>query len=196
MSKSKGEFLTLSRLEELGYSPMVYKFFCLQSHYRKQLVYSEEALDSAKSAYEKLIKRLTNLTDDNSAIDKEKFNELNDNFKAALGNDLNTSFAITVVFDVLKSDTTNNTKIALIKEFDKVLGLEFANALEKKQEIEESNNANIDEQLKKHIEEMIEKRKLAKQQKDYATADAIRNELISKGIELIDTKEGTTYKLK
>ena len=196
MSKSKGEFLTLSRLEELGYSPMVYKFFCLQSHYRKQLVYSEEALDSAKSAYEKLIKRLTNLTDDNSAIDKEKFNELNDNFKAALGNDLNTSFAITVVFDVLKSDTTNNTKIALIKEFDKVLGLEFAKALEKKQEIEESNNANIDEQLKKYIEEMIEKRKLAKQQKDYATADAIRNELISKGIELIDTKEGTTYKLK
>ena len=197
MSKSKGEFLTLTRLEELGYSPMVYKFFCLQSHYRKQLVYSEEALESAKSAYEKLMKRIANLITDNSNIDQEKFDELNNKFKSALGNDLNTSFAITVVFDVLKSDTTNNTKIALLKEFDKVLGLEFEKAIESKQTIEnESMDVEVNEELGKYIEEMIEKRKQAKLQKDYATADAIRNELANKGVELIDTKEGTTYKLK
>ncbi len=197
MSKSKGEFLTLTRLEELGYSPMVYKFFCLQSHYRKQLVYSEEALNSAKSAYDKLIKRIANLTADNSQIDEEKFNEFNNNFKAAIGNDLNTSFAITVVFDVLKSDANNNTKIALLKEFDKVLGLEFEKAIDSKQNTETKNiTTEIDEELKKYIEEMIEKRKQAKLQKDYAAADVIRNELTSKGVELIDTKEGTTYKLK
>ena len=197
MSKSKGEFLTLTKLEELGYSPMVYKFFCLQSHYRKQLVYSEEALNSAKSAYDKLIKRIANLSKDNSTVDEEKFNEFNNNFKAAIGNDLNTSFAITVVFDVLKSDINNNTKIALLKEFDKVLGLEFGKTIENKQNTEKQNVASeIDEELKKYIEEMIEKRKQAKLQKDYALADSIRNELTSKGIELIDTKEGTTFKLK
>ena len=197
MSKSKGEFLTLTKLEELGYSPMVYKFFCLQSHYRKQLVYSEEALNSAKSAYDKLIKRIANLSKDNSTVDEEKFNEFNNNFKAAIGNDLNTSFAITVVFDVLKSDINNNTKIALLKEFDKVLGLEFEKTIENKQNTEKQNAAmEIDEELKKYIEEMIEKRKQAKLQKDYALADSIRNELTSKGIELIDTKEGTTFKLK
>ncbi len=193
MSKSKGEFLTLSVIENKGYSPLVYKFFCLQSHYKKQLVFSYEGLDIAKSAYEKLIKRINNLKVDDSAIDQESYNTFTKQFKDALANDLNTALAITAIFDVLKADTTNATKIKLIKDFDSVLeiGLKDEIGKVKVEEIQE-----IDAELKLYIEKMVEERKQAKAEKNYARADEIRNELMSKGVELIDTKEGTTYRLK
>lgn len=192
MSKSKGEFLTISLLESKGYSPMHYRLFCLQSHYRKQLVFSYEGLDMAKAAYEKLVKRLQKLTADESVVEKDSFEKFNKQFKDALEKDLNTALALTVVFDVLKAEISNNTKIALIKEFDKVLSLnltqEIGNAVKEEQI--------VDKDLEEFILKKIEERKLAKQNKDYLTADAIRNELASQGVELIDTKDGTTYKLK
>lgn len=193
MSKSKGEFLTISLLEEKGYSPLVYKFFCLQSHYRKQLVFSYEGLDSAKSAYDKLIKRLNNLKSENKNVESEKFELYNNKFKDCLANDLNTASAITMIFDVLKSDLNNDTKIELIKNFDSVLEIGLKDALEN---VEEEKGQEIDSELKAYVEEMIEQRKLAKAEKNYARADEIRNELANKGIELIDTKEGTTFRLK
>lgn len=196
MSKSKGGFLTLDKLAELGFSAMVYKFFCLQSHYRKQLIFSEEALESAKSAYDKLVKRILALTPDGKGIDEKQFEELNSKFKSALENDLNTSLALTAIFDVLKADATNDTKIELIKSFDKVLGLGFDQLFESQNNDLNEDKVQIDADLKNYVEEMIEKRRLAKQARDFATADAIRNELLAKGIELVDSKEGTTYKIK
>ena len=192
MSKSSGNFLTLDRLKELGFSPMVYKFFCLQSHYRKQLVFSEEALLSAQSAYDKLVKRIQNISQDNLPVDMAVYDSLNNQFKSALENDLNTSLAVTAVFDVLKAETTGSTKIKLLQDFDSVLGLGFAQILSQTKE----DDKQVDDNLKEYVEQMIEKRKQAKLQRDYATADAIRNELLAKGIELVDTKDGTTYKIK
>jgi len=194
MSKSSGEFLTVSLLQEKGYNPMHYRFFCLQSHYRRQLVFSYEGLDMAKAAYEKLYKRLTNLKNNGNAVNSVKFEEFDNKFKSALSNDLNTAMAVTCVFDVLKADINDETKIALIKSFDRVLGLNLAKAFEEKKEIVEE--INIDAETKQFVEKMIEERKLAKAEKNYSRADEIRNELASKGIELIDTKEGTTYKIK
>ena len=196
MSKSKGEFLTLKRLEEMGYSPLVYKFFCLQSHYRKQLVFSEEALNSSKIAYEKLIKRIQKLEKNEDIINNEMFEEYKNKFNEAIGNDLNTSFAITVLFDVLKSDMSDNTKIELIKDFEQVLNIGLVEALEKNENTgDKEQNELIDSEFKKLIEQMIEERKKAKLEKDYAKADLIREQLLSKGVELIDTKEGTIYKI-
>ena len=198
MSKSSGNFLTLNKLAELGYSPMVYKFFCLQSHYRKQLVFSEEALDGAKSAYEKLIKKVISLkTDDNQVFNKQKFEEFKNQFMSALENDLNTSLAITTLFDVLKSEIGNKTKLEILKDFDKVLGLGLedelcANVNTKAESAEEE----ISEDLKAYVLQKIEERKQAKMQKNFAKADEIRNELLEKGIELLDTREGTLFKLK
>lgn len=196
MSKSKGEFLTLTKLEQMGYSPLVYKFFCLQSHYRKQLVFSEEALNSSKTAYEKLIKRIQRLEADNIPVNDEKFKEFKNKFNEALGNDLNTSFAITVLFDVLKSEISVNTKIDLIKDFEQVLNLGLTEALERDTSIvDDCDNILHDVQFKSLIEQMIEERKNAKLQKDFARADLIREQLLSKGVELVDTKEGTMYKI-
>ena len=135
MSKSKGEFLTVSLLEEKGYDPLSYRFFCLQSHYRKSLVFSWENLDNATVAYNKLLTRIAALKDEGE-VEQAAFDEYKSKFMAAMDNDLNTSMAVTVLYDVLKAKTNDKTKLALLDSFDTVLGLkllEKAAALRAKQ---------------------------------------------------------------
>lgn len=184
MSKSKGEFLTVSLLESKGYNPLAYRLMCLQSHYRKQLLFSYESLDNTVVAYNKLknkIKSLKNNLEGNIEEAKEKYETL---FKQALENDLNTSDALTILYDVLKSDLNNKTKLFLVEEFDKVLSLDLL------------KEDKIDKELEKYILEKIEERNVAKKNKDYSKADNIREELESRGILISDTREGTSYQLK
>lgn len=185
MSKSKGEFLTLSLLQEKGYSPLVYRLFCLNSHYRKQLVFSYNNLDITKIAYEKLLRKIDILLENPTGeIQNTNYSE---EFKKALEDDLNTANAITVLYAVLKDETlTNNTKLLLIKEFDQVLSLGL---LDRKKE-------EINEELKIYILSKIEERKQAKINKNYELADQIRKELEEQNILLKDTREGTTYEIK
>ena len=193
MSKSKGEFLTVSLLCEKGYDPLVYRFFCLQSHYRKNLVFSWENLDNAKIAYNKLVAKVAALKED-GAVDEAAFAEGKKRFTDALDNDLNTSLAVTALYDVFKLKTNDSTKLSLIRDFDRVLDLgliEAAKATVKEEKKEEAPN--VDAELLAYINEKIEARKQAKADKNYALADAIRAELLEKGITLIDTKEGTKF---
>ena len=183
MSKSKGEFLTVSLLESKGYNPLAYRLMCLQSHYHKQLVFTYESLDSVVNAYNKLINKIKSIKKDDSSINYEEANTYQDKFKSELENDLNTSNAVTVLYDVLKSDLNNNTKLYLIEDFDRVLSLDLL----KKDE--------VDSELLSYINKKIEERKEAKLNKDYALADSIRKELEEKGIILKDTREGTTFEI-
>lgn len=189
MSKSSGEFLTLSLLEEKGYSPLVYRFFCLQSHYRKSLVFSYENLDNAKTAYEKLTAKIAQIPEDGE-IDQTVFATQKAAFQKVLDNDLNTSLAVTAVYDVLKLQTNGATKRALLADFDQVLQLGL---LESKQA--EKDSAESDD-LTREILEKIEARRAAKAAKNYAEADRIRAELAARGITLIDTKDGTTFRME
>ena len=191
MSKSKGEFLTVSLLREKGYDPLVYRFFCLQSHYRKSLVFTYENLDNAAQAYGKLVAKIAALKDEGE-VDGEAFDRLKQGFTNAMDNDLNTSLAITALYDVLKADCNDKTKLALVADFDKVLSLNLCEAAEKKRE-ESALSANPE--LAAKITEMIEQRAAAKKDKDYARADAIRAELLEMGVVLEDTKDGTKFKL-
>lgn len=185
MSKSKGATLTVSLLKEKGYNPLSFRYMCLTSHYRKQLVFSFEGLDLAQTAYKKLINKTRNLKAEGTLLE-EKYNDYNRKFKEALEEDLNTANAMTTVYDLLKDETVNNTtKIELLTSFDKVLSLDLISAKE----------TTIDKELELYINEMIAKRNEAKQNKDYELADKIRNELIEKGITLKDTREGTTYEV-
>lgn len=186
MSKSKGEFITIDSLKQKGYDPEVYRLFCLQSHYRRVLVFSYEGLDSAKGAYLSLKKQISALIQDDKPLQTDKIQEFDKKFRAALENDLNTSLAITCVFDVLKSDMNDNSKIELLKKFDTVLGLSFDKMLEQK-------TVEIDKDFENYILSKIEERKQAKLEKNYAKSDAIRDELKAKGVTLIDTKEGTSF---
>ena len=185
MSKSSGEFLTVSLLESKGYNPLSYRLFCLQSHYKNQLVFTYESLDIAQNTYNKLLSKINSLKEDKSVVDKEVYEKYNNQFKEALKDNLNTSNALTVLYDVLKSDTNNTTKLSLISAFDEVLSL---NLIQKQEE--------IDSELLNYINTCIEKRKEAKINKDYEKADSIRKELLEKGIVLKDTREGTTFEVK
>ena len=181
MSKSKGEFLTVSLLESKGYNPLVYRMFCLQSHYRKPLTFSYESLDNTAKAYDKLVKRISALSKDGE-VDEAKAKELDSKFREALDNDLNTSLGLTAVYDVLKADTDDKTKLYVIEKFDEVLGLDLTKA--------EADSA---DDLDAEIEELIAKRQEARANKDWATADRIRDDLLARNIKLIDTPNGVTW---
>lgn len=184
MSKSNGEFLTVDLLIKKGFNPLAYRLFCLQSHYQKQLLFTYESLEGAQNTYDKLISKIKSINEDSSKVDKALFEKYNNMFKETLCDNLNTSNSLTVLYDVLKSDLNNNTKLALIKSFDKVLSLDL---------IKEEK---YDEELISYIEDMIIKRSNAKKEGNYELADSIRNELLERGIILKDTREGTVYEVK
>ena len=188
MSKSKGEFLTVSLLKEKGYDPIVYRFFCLQSHYRKSLVFSYENLDNAAGAYAKLIARIARLLSEPAAdIDNAAYDELMNGFKAALDNDLNTSLAVTALYDVIKADTNASTKLALITEFDKVLSLDLIGHAKK---AEEKNTASEDD-IPEEIKALAEQRKEARKAKNFALADELRDKIAELGYVIEETRQGT-----
>ena len=188
MSKSKGEFLTVSLLEKKGYKPVIYRWFCLLSHYRKSLVFSWENLDNARTSYNKLVEKIAPLTAENGGdIDSAEFERLRKNFTDALDNDLNTSLAVTAVYDVLKSKTNAATKLALIDEFDKVLGLDLtANA---KELAEQAASASSD--IPSEVLELVEQRKAARKDKNFALADELRGRIAELGYEVKETRQGT-----
>ena len=190
MSKSKGDFLTVSLLEEKGYNPLVYRMFCLQSHYRKPLEFSYEVLDQMVKTYDKLARKTRSLKNDGE-VDKQVYDAFRLKFEDALCNDVNTSMAITVLYDLLKADTNDATKRKLVEDFDQVLSLDLLSAADENPSEQETNGA--DNELTAYVEEMIAKRAQAKKEKDFAKADAIRNELLEKGIAIKDTREGVVW---
>ena len=182
MSKSKGHVLTVSYLEENGFEPLSYRFMVLLSHYRKQLTFSLDSLSGAQNAYNKLKSRIKALKHEGE-LDENLKETYVTKFKECLESDLNTANAITLLYDILKEDTSDITKLEIIEEMDKVLSLDLLKE-EKK---------NIDEA---YILEMIEKRSEAKKNKDFALADEIRGKLEKDGIILKDSREGTIYEVK
>ena len=184
MSKSKGAVLSVSVLTEEGYNPLAFRFMCLQSHYRKQLVFSYDVLKQVESQYDKLRNKIS-LIKDEGELDKNKFDSYNDKFINYLSNDLNTANAITLLYDLIKDDSVNgHTKLELIKSFDMVFSLDLI-----------MDTSDVDREMETYILGKIEERREAKLNKNYELSDSIRAELLDKGIELIDTREGTTYKI-
>ena len=184
MSKSKGAVLSVSRLIEEGYNPLAFKLMCLMSNYRKQLVFSYDILKQVEGAYDKLKNRILSISDIGE-FDTTKFDYYTDKFKEELSNDLNTANGITLIYDLLKDDSVNgHTKIEIINDFDKVFSLDLT---------KKTLNTSLD--MDKYIKEKIEERRIAKMNKNYELSDSIRDELLSKGIILTDTREGTTYRI-
>ena len=190
MSKSKGEFLTVSLLESKGYDPMAYRYFCLQSHYRRNLVFSWENLDNAAGAYDKLIAKIAALKDEGQ-VDMAAFGQLKEKFVGALNGDLNTSLAVTALYDVLKAKANDATKLYALKDFDQVLSLNLlaaAQALQKKQAEEAAASADPE------IDALVAARTEAKKAKNFGEADRIRDRLKEMGVEIIDTPQGAKWR--
>jgi len=193
MSKSKGEFLTVSLLENKGYAPVAYRFFCLQSHYRKNLVFSWENLDNAVLAYDKLIEKIATLNPaSGEAVDETAMEALRQRFKKGMDGDLNTSLGITALYDVLKAKTNDATKLAALNEFDYVLSLDLLkNAEAVREKIKKDAEAEEHDPV---IDGLIADRAAAKKAKNFAEADRIRDTLKEMGVEIIDTPQGTKWK--
>ena len=186
MSKSKGEFLTVSVLEKNGFNPLVYRYYVLNSHYRKQLAFSFDSLKQAESAYNKLKNRVKSIKDKNSTETlTDNINKYKNDFIDCISDDLNTANAITVLYDVLKADDLNDAeKLYLVEDFENVLSLGL---------LVDDVNTPHDEEEVKYIEEMITKRTEAKKNKDFKLADEIRDELLKQGIQIKDTREGVIW---
>ena len=182
MSKSKGDILTISVLEKNGFNPLSFRFMCLNSHYRKQLLFTYDNLSQAESVYKKLINKISKI-DNNGDFDSLNFDKYNNLFKKYLESDLNTSNCLSVLYDLIKDNNVNGfTKLKLINEFDKVFSLNLC-----------TDSTKLTTELDDEINILIEKRNIAKKEKNFVLADKIRDELLKKGIKLIDTRDGTKY---
>ena len=199
MSKSSGEFLTVSLLEEKGFDPLVYRFFCLQSHYRKGLTISWENLENARAAYDKLVARIASLDTDGAPDDPEAA-PYEEAFRQPLGNDLNTSLAITRLYDVLKSELGGAAKRALIAQFDQVLGLDLLEKAARKQaeqaqvSVTASAGYTVTGEGDPEVDALVLQRAEAKKAKNFAEADRIRDLLKGQGIEVSDVPGGAVWR--
>ncbi|HAS73793.1 MAG TPA: cysteine--tRNA ligase [Clostridiales bacterium UBA8960] len=189
MSKSSGEFLTVSLLEKKNFDPLAYRYFVLNSHYRKQLAFSFESLEMAQNAYQKLRKRTSAYI--GSTVSNEVLSDaataLLKAFEDHLADDLNTANAVTVLYDVLKSDLSDGEKAKLIDTIDGVLSLDLLKPVT-------DLSADVGEDEVAWIEAQLVLRAEAKRNKDWATADQIRDAFKEKGITIIDTPEGASWR--
>ncbi len=202
MSKSKGEFLILRLLEEKGYDPLAYRFFCLQSHYRKALLFTWENLENAQGAYRKLIRRVAALDPKGGEVDEAALARYRAKFLEQVGNDLNTSMGVTALYDALKAPVSDATKLKILSDFDAVLGLSLLEKAAAEREKEAAAKAaatqtggfTVTGEGDPEIDALVLKRCEAKKAKNYAEADRIRDELKARGIEVTDTREGAVWK--
>ena len=153
-------------------------------------------MDNVAAAYNKLVKRIAALKNEGE-VDKASFDMWRAKFEDAIVNDMNTSMGITVIYDMLKADINDKTKLALIESFDYVLSLDLLKAAAAVADGADNSGeaVKVDAELEAYILAMIEERKAAKKEKNFARADEIRNELLEKGIALEDTREGVKWKL-
>ena len=202
MSKSKGEFLTVSLLEEKGYDPLAYRFFCLQSHYRKGLVFTWESLDNAAGAYQKLVSKIAALDPKDGEVDRAVVKEYEDKFRQQVGNDLNTAQGVTALYDALKAKTNGATKLAILGSFDGVLSLSLLEkAQARRQELAKAQKAaasqggyTVTGEGDADIDALVLARGQAKKAKDFAKADQLRDQLKEMGVEVTDVPGGAVWK--
>lgn len=201
MSKSSGEFLTLQRLIDKGYEALDYRYFLLGAHYRSQVMFSWEAMDSAKNGRKALVNRAKKVleaaggrtADENSLSEKAK--GYLDSFKADLENDLATPQALSRLQVAVKDNELKaEDALFLIKKMDSVLALDLLKEAESS--VSSGAELNSIDPEAAQIEQLLLQRTQAKKDKDFALADKIRDDLAAKGIIIVDTPTGPTWKRK
>ena len=177
MAKSGGNFITLSTLEEKGFHPLDYRYFCLGTHYRKPLMFSYEALEGARSTTKKLVEKVLDLKKSKDKENKPKQQKYLLEFTDNVNDDLNTPKALATMWDVLKDDTlSGRDKYSLVLKFDEVLGLDLKKLRKEK--------------IPQDIITLAEERLNARKKKDWKKADELREKITKLGYVVGDTQEG------
>ncbi len=177
MSKSLNNFYTIDDIKKKGIHPLALRYLFLQSHYRTQMNFTWDALLSANRGYKRLLDTVSILKKQTQrhSLSEEKLNDLNDyrsRFNDALSNDLQTSLAVSIMHELIKSNVPSHDKYELLLEFDRVLGLSFASV--------------IDEIIPDEVISLAEQRKKAREKKEFVHADTLRKKIIKLGYDIED----------
>ena len=188
MSKSLGNVYLVKDIIEKGYEPLAYRLFCYSSHYRNKLNFTWEGIESAekslirlRNSYQANLQGKDELTEE----DKKQLAQIEDNFHKAINDDLNMPLAMSYVWELAKFEKKNIEVAKLLAKFDTVLGLK----------IDEKNQEKSVE-IPQEIKELLEQRKIARENKDWAKSDELRDLIAQKGYIVKDTKQGQTVEKK
>ena len=181
MSKSLGNCYTVTTIEERGYEPLSYRYLNFTSHYRNKLNYTWEGIDAAQTSLNRLRENYKEHVNGTGTVDETEIARLEQEFLDAINDDMNMPAALAVVWEIAKNNNRSKDYAKLLDKFDTVLSLGIDREPFKKEETIEINA---------EIEELLERRKQARLNKDFKTSDEIRDELLSLGYKVIDTKEG------
>lgn len=184
MSKSLKNTYTLADLQERGFSPMVFRYFCLNAHYRSKLNFTWDGMQSAKTAYQRLLQAVAGHRDADAPADEEQLYKLYGEFEEAINDDLNIPKALGCVWSMARLGQKSKEVFNTILKCDQVLGLNLGEGPEE----EETGG------LEAEVEALIQARQEARKAKNFQEADRIRDELKAKGILLEDTKEGVKWR--
>lgn len=176
MSKSLNNVYTISDLEAKGFSAMDYRMFNFTSHYRNKLNFTWDSLESAKIALSRLKEGYQKHKEGTEEIPVEKIEEYKQKFNDAINDDLNMPLAMSVVWEVIKESMKSKQYAELLRKFDEVLGLK----------IDEKNEIELPDEVKK----LVEDRKVARENKDWAKSDELRDKIVNMGYSVKDTKDG------
>lgn len=183
MSKSLGNTYTLDQLQEKGIEPLAYKLFCYTAHYRTKLNFTFEGAISSQKSLNRLREGYLKHKESTEKVKEEIIKEFRNRFIEAINDDLNIPLAMGIVWEIIRNDIKSEDFAKLLLDFDKILGLDLINS---EKYIKEQESLDLPEDVK----ELIEKRKKAREDKNWTESDKIRDLLQEKGYNVKDTKDG------
>ena len=186
MSKSLGNVYLIKDIIEKGYDPIVYKLFSYSCHYRNKLNFTWEAIDSTSKSLERLRKGYQNHLQGKDEVSEELVKQYEEKFHKAINDDLNMPSAMGVVWEVVRNEKKSPKMAKLLEKMDTILGINISKQEQKEENIE----------IPKEILELVEERKIARENKDWAKSDELRDLIREKGYEIKDTKEGSEIMAK
>ena len=187
MSKSLGNVYTISQLAERGIEALAYKLFCYSAHYRTKLNFTFDGALSSQKALNRLREGYLKHLKGEDEVKNEIIQEYETKFLETINDDLNIPAAMGIIWDIVRSEQKSKKYAELLEKFDQVLGLDIKNS---QRYLEKQSNIEIPEEIK----ELIEKRKIARQEKNWKLSDEIRDILVKKGYQVEDSKEGMIVK--
>lgn len=190
MSKSLGNTYTISQLQEKGISPLAFKLFCFTAHYRNKLNFTFEGAYGAQKALERLYDSYIKNANGVDDVDEDIIKEYEERFLAYINDDMNMPGAMSVVWEIARNAKKSIKFADLLLKFDKVLGLDMKNAENYLLEFKHEES----EELPEEIKALVEERKQARAEKNWAKSDEIRDRIISLGYSIKDTKDGIIVK--
>ena len=189
MSKSLGNVYLLKDIINKGYDPLTYKLFCYSGHYRNKLNFTWEGIEAASKSLERLRNSYKLNVDGNDELtdeDQEKILKIEEKFHSAINDDMNMTLAMSYVWELARFEKKNPEIAKMLLKFDTVLGLK----------IDKESDKNNEEEIPEEILKLVEQRKIARQNKDWAKSDELRDLIHMQGYDIKDTANGMELKRK